>query len=121
MHHKLTKLFDLRLLDHFELFVNVAIGLLHVINLGRDLRSFDVFERLLALDAFQKVAIFVHVKCQVVVCHGLDLLNGSQLAGDVNLELASQLCFGDFFAVTWIRLRVLLHVPEVALLVEVLV
>ena len=62
---------------------------LQLINLVSKLRLLPVLH-CGAIQAFQEVATFVHIKCQVVVCNRLDLLNWSNAFFELDLKITFQ-------------------------------
>ena len=74
-----------------------------------------------AIQAFQEVATFVHIKCQVVVCNRLDLLDRSDAFFELDLEIALEFGIVRLLLVRWVCGCIVLHILKVVLLLEVLV
>lgn len=118
---ELAHFLNFHFIDHFKFFVHISVSVFQFSDLGVELSFFDLLYGLVISYAFQEVAIFVHVKCHVVVRYCLDLLNRTQVLLDVNFEIASHPILDDFPVVGGVCTQFMLHIPEVASLLEVLV
>ena len=118
---KLTNPVSLLFAVDLDLLVNVLVVVFQFAHDLVFLLLFALFDGLAAIDALQKVAIFVHVEGQVIIGKRLHSLDRRSVPLHLDSEAAFEFGYVDVTHVCGVLRLVQLHVLEIVLVLEILV